>query len=94
MTAALAPRPLPRVLLFGLVPIAAWFVLRPLLEPVLPVPALYTSFGFSIFALLATLYLVPALGPTFIRADLKGRDQLKVYQTPMFVFPGIWLLLS
>ena len=80
---ALPPRPLSKILLGSLVPIAGWFVLRPLLDPVPPLPALYHSVGFSIFALLATLYLVPALGPAFISANLKGRDLLKVYQSPM-----------
>lgn len=75
----LRPRPLPRVLLLGLVPVAAWFVVRPLLEPLPSIPALYSSIGFSIFAFLATIYLVPALGPTFIKARLSGRDLLKVY---------------
>src|SRR5882672_6739647 len=83
--AALSPRPLPTILLGSVIPVAAWFVLRPLLDPVPPLPSLYTSVGFSLFALLATLYLVPALGPTFISANLKGRDLLKVYQTPMCV---------
>jgi hypothetical protein len=75
------------VLLFSLVPVAAWFVVRPLIDPVPPVPALYVSVGFSIFALLATIYLVPALGPTFVKANLKGRDLLKTYNTPMCVLP-------
>lgn len=80
------PRPLPTVLLISLVvPVASWFIVRPLLEPVPPLPALYTSFGFSLIALLATLYLVPALGPTFIKANLKGKDLLKIYQSDMFV---------
>jgi hypothetical protein len=83
--AALTPRPLPQVLLFSLIPIGAWFIVRPLLDPVPALPALYTCFGFSIFALLATLYLVPALGPTFVKANFHGRDLLKVYKTPMFV---------
>lgn len=83
--AALRPRPLPTVLLGSLVPIAAWFIIRPLIDPAPPLPSLYTSVGFSIFALLATLYLVPALGPTFIKANLKGRDLLKIYHTPMYV---------
>ena len=73
------------MLLFALVPLPAWFVVRPLIDPVPPLPALYVSFGLSIFALLATLYLVPALGPTFVKANLKGRDLLKVYSTPMYV---------
>jgi UDP-N-acetylglucosamine--dolichyl-phosphate N-acetylglucosaminephosphotransferase len=85
MTEILRPRHLPSVLLFSLVPVAAWFVVRPLVEPVPPLPALYVSFGLSIFALLATIYLVPALGPTFVKANLKGRDLLKTYSTPMFV---------
>jgi hypothetical protein len=83
--AALSPRPLPTILLGSIIPVATWFVLRPLLDPVPPLPSLYTSVGFSLFALLATLYLVPALGPTFISANLKGRDLLKIYQTPMCV---------
>ncbi|KAF8349304.1 N-acetylglucosaminephosphotransferase [Amanita rubescens] len=79
----LRPRPLPSALLFGLVPVAAWLVVRPLLDPIPALPALYTSLGFSLFAFLATLYLVPALGPTFVNANLKGKDLLKTYYTPM-----------
>lgn len=80
---ALRPRTLPKLLLFTLVPTASWFLLRPLLEPAPPLPALHASVGFSIFALLGSLYLVPALGSTFIRANLKGRDLLKTYDNPM-----------
>lgn len=83
INAATRPRPLPTILLASLVPIAAWFVIRPLIDPVPSLPSLYTSVAFSIFALLATLYLVPALGPTFVKANLKGRDLLKIYHTPM-----------
>jgi len=79
--AILQPRPLPRLLLFSLVPIASWFILRPLLEPLPALPALYSSIGFSIFAFLATIFLVPALGHTFIKAGLSGRDLLKVYDS-------------
>jgi len=80
------PRPLSGFFLLGvLVPIASWFILRPFLDPVPSVPALYTSFGFSILAFVTTLYLVPALGPRFVQANLKGRDLLKVYSTPMYV---------
>lgn len=84
---ALPPRPLPRILLLGLVPIAAWFIVRPLLDPVPSLPALYTSVGFSIFAFLATIYLIPALGPSFVKAGLKGGDLLKPYryEIPMSV---------
>ena len=82
------PRPLSGFFLLGvLVPTAFWFILRPFLDPVPPVPALYTSLGFSILAFIATLYLVPALGPRFVEANLKGRDLLKIYSTPMYVSP-------
>ncbi|KAH9480501.1 UDP-N-acetylglucosamine--dolichyl-phosphate N-acetylglucosaminephosphotransferase [Psilocybe cubensis] len=77
----IGPRPLSRLLLFSLVPVASWFILRPLLEPLPSIPALYSSIGFSLFAFLATIYLVPALGPTFIKARLSGRDLLKVYDS-------------
>lgn len=83
--APLSPRPLPTIFLASIFPIAVWFVVRPLLDPIPPLPSLYTSVGFSIFAFLATLYFVPALGPTFVAANLKGRDLLKTYQTPMCV---------
>ncbi len=81
----LSPRPLPAVLFLGLVPIGAWFIIRPLLDPVPLIPALYTSLGFSIFAFLSTIYLVPSLGSTFVKANFKGRDLLKTYATPMCV---------
>lgn len=81
--ASLPPRPLPSILLFALVPVAFWLILRPLLDPVPPLPALYASLGFSIFAFLGALYIVPVLGQAFVRANLKGRDLLKTYDTPM-----------
>jgi len=81
-----APRRLPSVFLLSLVPVASWFIVRPLLDPVPALPALLISLGLSILALIATLYLVPALGPTFVQANLKGRDLLKSYHTPMYVF--------
>jgi len=83
MSPALASRPLPNVLLVSLIPIASWFVIRPLLDPPPPLPALLSSVGFSIFAFLAALYLIPALGPSFVNKGLKGRDLLKVYSDPM-----------
>ncbi|KAE9403999.1 UDP-N-acetylglucosamine-dolichyl [Gymnopus androsaceus JB14] len=82
-TRAVTPRPLPRIIMLGLVPVASWFIVRPFLDPVPALPGLFISIGFSIFSLLATLYLVPALGPTFIQAHLSGRDLLKVYSTPI-----------
>ncbi|KAI9443455.1 UDP-N-acetylglucosamine-dolichyl [Lactarius indigo] len=98
MSDTLPARPLPSVVLFSLVPVAAWFVVRPLVDPVPPLPALHASVGFSIFALLATVYLVPALGPTFVKANLKGRDLLKTYTTPIpesmgLVCASVYILL-
>ncbi|KAF9527586.1 glycosyl transferase family 4-domain-containing protein [Crepidotus variabilis] len=77
---AIGPRPLPSVLLYGLVPIASWCIVRPLLEPLPSIPALYSCIGISIFAFLMTVYLIPALGPAFIKAGLKGHDLLKTYR--------------
>ncbi|KAI6121044.1 glycosyl transferase family 4-domain-containing protein [Pisolithus croceorrhizus] len=98
MAPALDPRPLPSVLLLSLVPVAFWFIVRPLLDPPPPLPALLTSVGFSIFAFLAALYLIPALGPSFVKANLKGRDLLKVYSDPIpesqgLVCAAIYILL-
>jgi UDP-N-acetylglucosamine--dolichyl-phosphate N-acetylglucosaminephosphotransferase len=78
-------RPLSNILLASLIPVAAWCVARPLLDPVPSLASLYISFGFSIFAFLSTLYLIPALIPAFLRANLKGRDLFKTYKEPMFV---------
>jgi len=83
---AIGPRPLAPLLFFGLAPVAGWFVIRPLLEPLPSIPALYSCFGFSVFAFLATIHLVPALGPIFIKANLKGRDLLKVYRNDLEVY--------
>ena len=84
-TKRLAPRPLPSVPLLSLLPVAAWLLMRPLLDPLPPLPAFHASLGFSIFAFLGTVYLVPALSETFIKARLFGRDLLKTYDTPMYV---------
>lgn len=83
----IGPRHPPLLLFFGLVPAATWFIVRPLLEPLPSIPALYSCFGISIFAFIATIYLVPALGPSFIKAGLKGHDLLKIYrhEVPMYV---------
>ena len=89
MVAGPQPRPLSNALLFGLVPVASWFVIRPLISPIPQVPAIYSSIGFSLFAFIITIYLVPAVGPTFIKANLKGRDLLKTYAVPMYVFRSV-----
>lgn len=81
----LAQRPIPTVLFLSLVPVGAWLLVRPLLDPLPPLPAFHAALGFSVFAFLATAYLVPILGPTFVKANLKGRDLLKTYDTPMLV---------
>lgn len=83
--AAAQPRPLPYLFLFSLFPIAAFCLARPLVDPAPPLPVLYISLGFSILALIATLYLIPVLGPRFVDAGLKGKDLLKVYDDPMCV---------
>ncbi|KAF8574895.1 N-acetylglucosaminephosphotransferase [Ramaria rubella] len=70
------PRPLSPLLLGALLPISGWFILRPLTTP-LPLAALSASLGFSILAFLSTLFLIPALGPAFVKVGLKGRDLLK-----------------
>jgi UDP-N-acetylglucosamine--dolichyl-phosphate N-acetylglucosaminephosphotransferase len=83
MAPPLGPRNVPKLFILSLLPVAGWFVLRPLLDPVPPLPALHASVGFALFAFSAALYLVPALGPTFIKANLKGRDLLKTDPTPV-----------
>lgn len=86
MPDATAPRPLPGFLLLSLlIPAAAWFMLRPIIAPIPALPALNVSVGMSIIAFLLTLYLVPAVGPSMVKANLKGRDLLKTYSTPMYV---------
>ncbi len=80
---SLSPRPLPSVLLLSLIPVGAWLLIRPLLDPLPPLPAFHAALGFAIFAFVTTIYLVPALGPTFVKARLSGRDLLKTYDTPM-----------
>ncbi|PCH39761.1 N-acetylglucosaminephosphotransferase [Wolfiporia cocos MD-104 SS10] len=94
----LRPRPLSRTLLFALIPTAVWFLLRPLIDPTPPMPALHACVGFSILAFLAALHLVPALGGIFVQANLKGRDLLKTYDDPVpeslgLVCASIYILL-
>lgn len=86
---AIGPRPLAPLLFFGLVPIALWFIIRPLLDPLPAIPALYSCFGLSTLAFLATLYLVPTLGPIFMKANLKGRDLLKSYRNDIEMLVAI-----
>lgn len=90
MAPTLGPRPLPRLLLLGLIPVASWFIVRPLLDPVPPLPALHVSFGLSILAFVAAMYLVPALGPEFVKANRWGRDLLKTDNTPVYVLRMLW----
>jgi UDP-N-acetylglucosamine--dolichyl-phosphate N-acetylglucosaminephosphotransferase len=40
-------------------------------------PALEASLGFSLVAFVMALYMIPAMGPSFIDKGLKGRDMLK-----------------
>lgn len=89
---AIGPRPLAPLLFFGLVPVASWFIIRPLLDPLPAIPALYSCFGLSTLAFIATLYLVPTLGPIFIKANLKGRDLLKSYKNDIEML--VWFLFQ
>ena len=84
MAPPLQPRSLPgNAALAVLIPTATWLIFRPFIDPVPRLPVLYTSLGFSIIAFLSTLYLVPVLGASFIKAGLKGKDLLKVYKDDM-----------
>lgn len=83
MTTTLPQRGLSVALLSALIPIGSWLLIRPLLDPLPPVPALHASLGFSVLAFVAVAYLIPRLGPSFVKANLKGRDLLKTYDTPM-----------
>lgn len=86
----LKPRKLPSKFALGLILAwSAWFIGRPLLDPIPTLPSLYVSVGFSLIAFLATLYLIPVLGPAFVNAGLKGRDRAKVYDDDMCVVPPI-----
>ncbi|KAI0084793.1 N-acetylglucosaminephosphotransferase [Irpex rosettiformis] len=96
--ASLSPRPLPAILLVSLIPVGAWLLIRPLLDPLPPLPAFHAALGFAIFAFIITVYLVPALGPTFVKARLSGRDLLKTYDTPIpeslgLVCASVYILL-
>ena len=70
------PRPLSAPLLASLLPVAIGLIVRPLMTH-LPLAALSASLGFAVLAFLSTLFLVPALGPAFVKAGLKGQDLLK-----------------
>ncbi|KZT42663.1 UDP-N-acetylglucosamine-dolichyl [Sistotremastrum suecicum HHB10207 ss-3] len=72
-----APRKVPQVLLLSLLPISLWLIVRALITPALPLPALVSSLGVSILAGIVVTYVIPPLGPNFVRAGLKGRDLLK-----------------
>ena len=96
MTNGPKPHPLFLFFLLGvLIPVALCFILRPFPDLVPSVPALYTSFGFSILAFVTTLYLVPTFGPRFIQANLKGRNLLKIYSTLVYglVCASVYLLV-
>jgi len=75
----LLPRPLPSYLPAVLFPLSLSLIVHPLLSTnPHSLPALEASFGFSLLAFLASLYVVPALGPAFVAKGFKGRDLLKV----------------
>ncbi|KAI6114113.1 hypothetical protein F5141DRAFT_1104313 [Pisolithus sp. B1] len=85
MALALDPRPLPSVLLLSLVPVAFWFIVRPLLDPPPPLPALLTSVGFSIFAFLAAL--IPHTGTwTILYPRVRGWFAPAIYILLLILF--------
>ncbi|KAL1677933.1 glycosyl transferase family 4-domain-containing protein [Schizophyllum commune] len=92
-SSAIKPRPLPTLPLLSLLPIAAWLIARPFLEPVPAIPALYTCLGFSIIAFVSTIYLVPALAPVFRDSKVKlyGRDLLKVPESLGLVCAAVYI---
>jgi UDP-N-acetylglucosamine--dolichyl-phosphate N-acetylglucosaminephosphotransferase len=83
MASHVVQRKVPTVLLLALLPLAVWFVTRPLLDPVPPLPALQASVGLSIAAFVASIYLIPLLGPVFKDAGRWGKDLLKTDTTPV-----------
>lgn len=83
---ALRARKLPSNLgLSTLAVLIAWLAFRPFIDPMPALPTLLTSLGFSVTAFISTLYLVPALGPSFVKAGLKGKDRAKTYTDDMYV---------
>lgn len=76
---ALPPRRLPFFLPAVVLPLSISLIVHPLVSSnPHSLPALEASFGFSLLALLASLYVVPALGPAFVAKGFKGRDMLKI----------------
>jgi UDP-N-acetylglucosamine--dolichyl-phosphate N-acetylglucosaminephosphotransferase len=79
-----APRAVPKLLVFSVLPLAIWLLFRPLVDPVPALPALQASLGLSLIAFVASITLIPALGPVFVKAerwgyDLLKKDKIKVY---------------
>jgi UDP-N-acetylglucosamine--dolichyl-phosphate N-acetylglucosaminephosphotransferase len=71
------PRRLSTGVLLSPLPVALYLILRPLVFSSSPFPALYTSLGFAIIAAVSVAWLIPLLGPAFVRVGLKGKDLLK-----------------
>ena len=55
-----------------------------MLDPPLVLP-LFTPACFSIIAFLVAVYLIPACGPLFIEAGLKGKDKAEAHDDDMYV---------
>ncbi|KAG9045756.1 tunicamycin resistance protein [Tulasnella sp. UAMH 9824] len=70
-------RNVPFAVVSFMLPCSAALIGAPFLYPSSTLPFLSASLGFALLALLLTLTLVPALGPSFLLADLKGKDLLK-----------------
>jgi len=71
------------VLSVGTLAVAIALLILPWTSHDLGLPALYASASFALVALVSTAYLIPLLGDTFKKRNLKGRDRLKREQEEM-----------
>ncbi|KAH7105269.1 UDP-N-acetylglucosamine-dolichyl [Auriculariales sp. MPI-PUGE-AT-0066] len=91
-------RRVPLLVVASLVPAAGWLIAQPFVSKV-PFPVLSISAGFAILAFIWTAHLIPLLGPSFVRANLKGRDLLKpnsnvdIPESQGLVAAGVYILL-
>jgi UDP-N-acetylglucosamine--dolichyl-phosphate N-acetylglucosaminephosphotransferase len=70
-------RRIPRVLTLFILPVAFALVAAPFFYASATLPFLSASLGFALWAFVITVNLIPVLGPSFLAADLKGKDLLK-----------------
>ena len=82
----------PRLMTLAMLPIAITLIVHPLLPILLPdhildllptlppqptFPALQASIGFAFLSFLGVVWVVPAIGQTFVDRGLRGRDLCK-----------------